>query len=109
MRLPARVTIEEVGLRDGLQLIGTVVPVAVKLRLLHALHGAGIRAMEVTSFVSPKAVPQFSDAEAVAHALEFFTCILHVMIQFGTICRATQPGLVVAFRQNGCALVYWDL
>ena len=68
MRLPARVTIEEVGLRDGLQLIGTVVPVAVKLRLLHALHGAGIRAMEVTSFVSPKAVPQFSDAEAVARA-----------------------------------------
>ncbi len=68
MRLPARVTIEEVGLRDGLQLIGTVVPVAVKLRLLHALHGAGIRAMEVTSFVSPKAVPKFSDAEAVAHA-----------------------------------------
>ena len=68
MRLPARVTIEEVGLRDGLQLIGAVVPVATKLRLLHALHGAGIRAMEVTSFVSPKAVPQFSDAEAVAHA-----------------------------------------
>ena len=68
MRLPARVAIEEVGLRDGLQLIGTVVPVAVKLRLLHALHGAGIRAMEVTSFVSPKTVPQFSDAEAVARA-----------------------------------------
>ena len=68
MRLPARVTIEEVGLRDGLQLIGAVVPVATKLRLLHALHGAGIRAMEVTSFVSPKAVPQFSDAEAVARA-----------------------------------------
>lgn len=68
MRLPARVTIQEVGLRDGLQLIGAVVPVEVKLRLLHALHGAGIRAMEVTSFVSPKAVPQFSDAEAVARA-----------------------------------------
>jgi len=68
VRLPARVTIEEVGLRDGLQLIGAVVPVATKLRLLHALHGAGIRAMEVTSFVSPKAVPQFSDAEAVARA-----------------------------------------
>ena len=68
MRLPARVTIEEVGLRDGLQLIGSVVPVEVKLRLLRALYGAGIRAMEVTSFVSPKAVPQFSDAEAVARA-----------------------------------------
>jgi len=68
VRLPAQVTIEEVGLRDGLQLIGSVIPMDVKLRLLHALHGAGIRAMEVTSFVSPKAVPQFSDAEAVARA-----------------------------------------
>jgi hydroxymethylglutaryl-CoA lyase len=45
-----------------------VVPVEVKVRLLLALHAAGIRTMEVTSFVSPKAVPQFSDAETVARA-----------------------------------------
>lgn len=68
MHLPPRVTIEEVGLRDGLQLVGAVVPPEVKLRLLHALYAAGIRAMEVTSFVSPKVVPQFADAETVARA-----------------------------------------
>jgi len=55
-------------LRDGLQLVGAVVPTDVKVRLLHALHASGIRAMEVTSFVSPRAVPQFGDAEAIARA-----------------------------------------
>ncbi|HKV44166.1 MAG TPA: hydroxymethylglutaryl-CoA lyase, partial [bacterium] len=68
MRLPTHVTIKEVGLRDGLQLVGAIVPTEVKVRLLHALHAAGLRAMEVTSFVSPRAVPQFGDAEAVARA-----------------------------------------
>ncbi len=68
MRLPPRIWLVEVGLRDGLQMVGQVVPVEAKLRLLHALYAAGVRAMEVTSFVSPKAVPQFADAEAVAHA-----------------------------------------
>jgi len=66
IRLPATVTLVEAGLRDGLQLVGHVIPTAVKLRLLRALYAAGIRTMEVTSFVSPKAVPQFADAEAVA-------------------------------------------
>jgi len=68
VHLPARVSIVEVGLRDGLQLIGHVVPVDVKVRLLHALHAAGLRAMEVTSFVSAQAVPQFADAATVARA-----------------------------------------
>lgn len=66
MRLPRAVTLVEVGLRDGLQLVGRVVPTEVKVRLLRALHAAGVRQIEVTSFVSPKAVPQFADAEAVA-------------------------------------------
>ncbi len=68
MPLPAQVWIVEVGLRDGLQLAGQVVPVEAKLRLLRALHATGLRAMEVTSFVSPAAVPQFADAETVARA-----------------------------------------
>ncbi len=68
MRLPAEVTLVEVGLRDGLQLIGRTVPTDLKLRLLQALYAAGLRAMEVTSFVSPRAVPQFADAEEVARA-----------------------------------------
>ncbi len=68
MRLPRRVRLVEVGLRDGLQLVGRVIATEVKVRLLRALYAAGVREMEVTSFVSPKAVPQFADADAVARA-----------------------------------------
>ncbi len=68
LRLPDTVTLVEVGLRDGLQSVGHAVSTGTKLRLLQALYAAGVRAMEVTSFVSPAAVPQFTDAEEVARA-----------------------------------------
>lgn len=57
-----RVTVHEVGLRDGLQNQPRLVPVEGKLELLDALLAAGGRSFEVTSFVSPKAVPQMADA-----------------------------------------------
>lgn len=66
MRVPPAVTIVEVGPRDGFQLVGRVLPTATKLRVIRALYDAGVRDMEVTSFVSPKAVPQFADADEVA-------------------------------------------
>jgi hydroxymethylglutaryl-CoA lyase len=66
VRVPPAVTIVEVGPRDGFQLVRRVIPTETKLRVIRALHGAGVRDMEVTSFVSPKAVPQFADAEDVA-------------------------------------------
>ncbi len=66
MNVPRSVTIVEVGPRDGLQLVGRVIPTEIKLRVVRALYDAGVRDMEVTSFVSPKAVPQFADAEDVA-------------------------------------------
>jgi hydroxymethylglutaryl-CoA lyase len=66
MRVPPTVTIVEVGPRDGFQLVGRVLPTATKLRVIRALYEAGVRDMEVTSFVSPKAVPQFADAHEVA-------------------------------------------
>nr|WP_282571220.1 hydroxymethylglutaryl-CoA lyase [Methylonatrum kenyense] len=59
------VVINEVSLRDGLQLHREFVPTAEKLRLLKRLVDAGIRDFEVTSFVSPKAVPQMADASDV--------------------------------------------
>lgn len=68
MEPPPSVSIVEVGLRDGLQRVERVVPCEDKLRLLAALYAAGLRAMEVTSFVSSAAFPQFADAEAVARA-----------------------------------------
>ena len=57
-----RVIVHEVGLRDGLQNQPRHVPVEGKLELLDALITAGVRSVEVTSFVSPKAVPQMADA-----------------------------------------------
>jgi hydroxymethylglutaryl-CoA lyase len=68
MTLPPFVDIREVGMRDGLQ-IEAPVPLADKLRLLGALAATGLRRIEVTSFVSPRAVPALADAEQVAAAL----------------------------------------
>ena len=57
-----KVTVNEVGLRDGLQNQLRHVPVEGKLAILDALIAAGVRSVEVTSFVSPKAVPQMAAA-----------------------------------------------
>ncbi|GLY41576.1 hydroxymethylglutaryl-CoA lyase [Amycolatopsis sp. NBRC 101858] len=68
--LPERVTIWEVGPRDGLQNEKTVVPVEVKLEFLDRLAGAGLTTLEATSFVHPKWVPQLADAEQLLAGLE---------------------------------------
>lgn len=57
------VLINEVGLRDGLQNQPVIVSCDDKLRLCEALVAAGVRSVEATSFVSPKAVPQMADAD----------------------------------------------
>jgi hydroxymethylglutaryl-CoA lyase len=67
--LPARVSIVEVGPRDGLQNEQTPVPAATKLELIRRLVGAGLRRIEATSFVSPKWVPQMADAAEVMAGL----------------------------------------
>jgi hydroxymethylglutaryl-CoA lyase len=59
--IPARVTIVEVGPRDGLQNEKAPVDAAVKIELVHRLQNAGLREIEVTSYVSPKWVPQMAD------------------------------------------------
>jgi isopropylmalate/homocitrate/citramalate synthase len=59
------VRIVEVGARDGLQAESTIVPTETKLRFIRRLADAGLREIEATSFVSPKAIPQLADAEAV--------------------------------------------
>jgi hydroxymethylglutaryl-CoA lyase len=61
--LPSSVTIYEVGPRDGLQNEQTVIPLEVKVELVRRLVAAGLPVVEVTSFVSPKWVPQLADAE----------------------------------------------
>lgn len=59
------VRIVEVGPRDGLQNISTLVPTAVKLELIARLHAAGLKIIELTSCVSPKAIPQLADSEKI--------------------------------------------
>ena len=63
--LPGKVTLVDVGPRDGLQNEKQTVDAAVKVELVHRLQDAGLREIEVTSFVSPKWVPQMADNAAV--------------------------------------------
>ena len=63
--LPARVTIVEVGPRDGLQNEPGTIPAATKVGFIDRLASAGLSVIEATSFVSPKWVPQLADAEDV--------------------------------------------
>ncbi|WP_341911706.1 hydroxymethylglutaryl-CoA lyase [Polaromonas sp. YR568] len=65
MKYPSRVKIVDVGPRDGLQNEKAQVPAAVKIELVHRLQDAGLTEIEVTSFVSPKWVPQMADAAEV--------------------------------------------
>jgi hydroxymethylglutaryl-CoA lyase len=66
---PQRVMVREVGLRDGLQSIARTLPTAQKLQWIQGAYGAGIREIEVGSFVPPKLLPQLADtAELVAFA-----------------------------------------
>lgn len=64
------VLISEVGPRDGLQSVNACMPTADKLRWISALHAAGLREIEVGSFVPARLLPQLADtADVVAHAL----------------------------------------
>src|SRR5215813_8678206 len=65
MKLPARVTICEVGTRDGFQIEPDFIPTEQKIEVVDLLSDAGIPEIEVTSFVHPKVVPQLRDAEEV--------------------------------------------
>ncbi|HZY18786.1 MAG TPA: hydroxymethylglutaryl-CoA lyase [Ramlibacter sp.] len=65
MQLPIRVKLVDVGPRDGLQNEKGHVPAEVKIGLVHRLQEAGLTEIEVTSFVSPKWVPQMADAAEV--------------------------------------------
>jgi hydroxymethylglutaryl-CoA lyase len=65
MKLPPRVTICEVGTRDGFQIEPDFIPTELKIEMVDRLSEAGLPQIEVTSFVHPKVVPQMRDAEAV--------------------------------------------
>ena len=70
MSIPSRVQIIDVGPRDGLQNEKSPVPAEVKIGLVHRLQDAGLQEIEVTSFVSPKWVPQMADNVDVMAGIE---------------------------------------
>src|SRR5580765_2137290 len=65
MRLPERITICEVGTRDGFQIEPDFIATEQKIEVVDLLSAAGVPRIEVTSFVHPKVVPQLRDAEQV--------------------------------------------
>lgn len=70
MKLPPRVQLIDVGPRDGLQNEKQPVPAAVKIELVHRLQAAGLSEVEVTSYVSPKWVPQMADNHEVMSGVQ---------------------------------------
>ncbi|HWI81051.1 hydroxymethylglutaryl-CoA lyase [Ramlibacter sp.] len=70
MKLPSKVKIVDVAPRDGLQNEQAPVPAEVKIGLVQRLQDAGLKEIEVTSFVSPKWVPQMADAAEVMAGIE---------------------------------------
>lgn len=76
-----RVVVTEVGMRDGLQSIARIMPTAFKRRWIDAAYAAGVRHMEVASFVPAKLLPQMADAdEVIAHALTYDNLIVTALV-----------------------------
>ena len=75
------VEVREVGLRDGLQMVSSVLPTEQKLEWIGREAKAGVHEMEVCSFVPPKLMPQFADSAAVvAHALTIPDLVVSALI-----------------------------
>jgi hydroxymethylglutaryl-CoA lyase len=78
---PQRVTVREVGLRDGLQSMARTLPTTQKLQWIQGAYDAGIREIEVGSFVPPKLLPQLADtAELVAFAKTLPGLVVSVLV-----------------------------
>ena len=96
--MPPRVTVYEVGPRDGLQNEAGAVPTDGKLALLRALADAGLSRIEATSFVSPRWIPQLADAGEVTAALPARPGLTYVVLVPNA---KGLERLVAALRQAG--------
>ncbi|WP_374257867.1 hydroxymethylglutaryl-CoA lyase [Aquabacterium sp.] len=77
---PPHVTLVDVGPRDGLQNESQPVPAAAKIELVHRLQTAGLRQIEVTSYVSPKWVPQMADNAEVMAGIQRQTAVRYSVL-----------------------------
>ncbi|MCZ2496508.1 hydroxymethylglutaryl-CoA lyase [Xylophilus sp. Kf1] len=98
---PTRVQLAEVGPRDGLQNEKQPVPAATKIALVHRLQAAGLRRIEVTSFVSPRWVPQMADNAEVMAGIERHAdvrySVLTPNLQGYQAAAAARPDEIVVF------------
>ena len=75
-----RLYINDVAVRDGFQIEKVFVPTATKVELVNQLSRTGLHKIEVTSFVSPKAVPALADANEVLAAIERVPGVIYVAL-----------------------------
>src|SRR6202158_6489957 len=97
-----RIVLREVGMRDGLQSIATIMPTETKIAWLDAEYAAGVREIEVSSFVPPKLLPQLADAEAVVrYALTLPGLTVSALIPN---LRGAERGLALGVREMNFVL-----
>lgn len=91
---PARIELVEVGPRDGFQAEAQIIPTQDKIKFIQALIGAGLKKIQVTSFVSQSKVPQLADAEEILAALPRTkeTCFSALTLNAQGVRRALQSG-----------------
>ena len=70
MNLPDRITVVEVGPRDGLQMEKVFIPTGLKIEVINCLSASGLRCIEATSFVNPKVIPQMADSDEVMQRID---------------------------------------
>jgi hydroxymethylglutaryl-CoA lyase len=92
---PPKIVIEEQGLRDGLQSEKQFIPTNKKLEIIGMVADAGIKRIQVTSFVHPKLVPQMADAEEICKGLDHSRDVLYSGLVLNTkgLERAAGAGL----------------
>jgi hydroxymethylglutaryl-CoA lyase len=101
-----KIDLVEVGPRDGLQSEAAIVPTATKISLINRLVAAGIRRVEVTSFVNPKRVPQMADAEAVLAGLPRTGGVSYIGLVLNR--RGFERALAAGCHEIGMAVVASD-
>jgi hydroxymethylglutaryl-CoA lyase len=94
-KYPDRVTLIEVGPRDGFQFESKIIPTPLKVEIISGLVAAGLKQIQVTSFVHPQRVPQMADAESLLRALPVWENVelSGLVLNRGGLERARRAGL----------------
>ncbi len=103
---PRRISIIEVGPRDGLQSEPEVLATPVKVEFIRRALDAGIRRLEVTSFVHPKRVPQMADAEALISALPRRDDVIYIGLVLNR--KGFDRALATGIPEIGMAVISTD-